>query len=683
MAQKKQITEKKRRKGKRNDELADGQGEKQPSDVGSTKMRYDRYQSLLLILLIAVGIIIYGNTFNAPFTFDDIPAIEENHSVRMTELSARNMISGAIGYSGNRPASMLSFALNYYFGRYNVVGYHLANIIIHIANAILLWIFLKITLEIANQQKPVTSRLGPLTITSISFSVALVWVAHPLQTQSVTYIVQRMNSMGAMFFVLSLLLYVRGRMSLKGMGRYETQDLKLETQNSRSESRKPKAQSPKHYFWFAGSGLTWLLALGCKQNAATLPFFVFLYEWYFFQDLSKKWLKQQVRYIVGIGMVFGVLTFMYLGLDPLGRIAMLTDYASGEFTIGERALTQLRVVIYYLSLLFYPHPSRLNVDYDFPLSRSLIDPVTTLLCLFVIIGLVGLAVYLAKKDRLLSFCILWFFGNLIIESSLLPLAVIYEHRTYLPSMLVILMAVMLAFRYVKSRPAVIAGLCFVGIVCSLWTYERNKVWSDDVSLWRDCVEKSPRKARPHNNLGLALVERGSLEDGIRHLSEALKLNPYYVQAHNNLGFSLAKQGKLDEAIRHYSEALGLDPNVAEAHNNLGNALLRQGKPKEAIPHYSEALRVKPDYAEAQHNLGVALFSVGDLKEATHHFLEVLRRTPDFAEGHYALGVILSSQGRLKDAIHHLSEAVRVEPSHRKAREQLDALLLKSDKAEEY
>jgi hypothetical protein len=170
----------------------------------------------------------------------------------------------------------------------------------------------------------------------------------------------------------------------------------------------------------------------------------------------------------------------------------------------------------------------------------LIDPITTLLSIGAIAGMVLLACYLMKKERLLSFCILWFLGNLVIESSVIPLALIFEHRTYLPSMLVSLMAVTLVYRHMKPKWLGYGLLCVVVMVCSVWTYKRNMVWSNDISLWTDCVGKSPKKARPHSNLGVVLAKHGKLDEAIAHYSEALRIEPNLAEAHYNLGIAYGK-----------------------------------------------------------------------------------------------------------------------------------------------
>lgn len=632
---------------------------------------FDRFQALFLVILIAVGAIIYSNTLDSPFVFDDIKAIKDNSLIRMTEISRVNITNSFISYSGGkRPLPLLSFAFNYYFGQYNVIGYHLVNIIIHVINGILLFFFLKTTLMISKPQKVIKSKPDPLTVLSLSFVSALLWLVNPIQTQSVTYIVQRMNSMGAMFFILALLLYAKGRFAQQN----KFSDLDLKTVNS------GRRKFPNHYFWFTGCFLAGILALVSKQNTAVLPFFIFLYEWYFFQDLGKEWLKKQLKIIGAIVILFGIVAAIYLGPEPWHKINNIRDFAQGEFTMGERLLTQTRVVIYYLSLIFYPNPSRLNLDYDFALSFSLINPITTILSLAAIVGLFALAVYSAKKDRLISFCILWFLGNLVIESSVIPLAIIFEHRLYLPSMLVCLPAVILAHRYIRPKWLVLGVLCTVVAVFSVWTFERNKVWRDEVTLWKDIIKKSPNKPRPHNNLAVILSDRGKTDEAIAHYSEALRIKPDFAEGHNNMGAALYKQGRLEAAIAHYSAALKINPHYAEAHNNMGAAIDEQGQIKEAVEHYRKALQIEPEYADAHNNLGVAMAVQGKSTEAVNHFREALRLNPSFVGALCNLGNAMATQGKLRDAIAYFSKALHLNPGDTQIRQYLERTQRKLAKA---
>lgn len=607
---------------------------------------------LILLLLIFAVSCIYSNTLKVPFVFDDISTIKENQDMHITDFDISQIKRAAFGKHSpqNRPVGNITFALNYYFHQNSVKGYHIINIIVHIINGILLYLFINITLRAlkADNTNPTPESLN---LSFIAFFAALFWLVNPVHTQSVTYIVQRLNSLAAMFFLLSFLCYIKGRMSQR-------------------QSSKPKAQSKitalksgrrLHYLWFTGSVLTWILALGCKQTAATLPFFIILYEWYFFQDLSREWLKRHLKVFLGIFALFLLVAFLYLGANPLDRIQSITDYARGEFNLFERVLTQFRVVIYYLGLLFYPNPYRLRLDYDFPLSHSLINPLTTLLSLGVIIGLLVFAFYSAKKDRLISFCIFWFFGNLVIESSVIPLAIIYEHRTYLPSMFLCLLPIILAFRYIRQKWVVTGLVCAAILMFSIWTYQRNMVWKDAVSLWSDNVKKSPNKFRPRMNLADALLKQGDLEKAIFHFRNAVKINPEDQKAHLLLGKALNGLGRVDEAVLHYSEALRIKPEYPEALVQLGNALGSQGNIDEAIRYYTEALRIKPDYEGALNNMGVALMHGGRLEEAFYYFSEVVRVNPEFVQAYNNMGYILAQQGRTEEAIRNYEKALSIKP----------------------
>jgi tetratricopeptide (TPR) repeat protein len=627
--------------------------------------------SLILLLFAALSFLIYSNTLNVPFVFDDVLRIQENEQVRIENFSFAELREAAFAKkcTENRPVANITFALNYYLHQYNLPGYHVVNIVIHILTGFFMYFFIRITLLVLRAEKK-GSTSESTNPSFIAFLAALFWLVNPVHTQSVTYIVQRQNSLAAMFFVISFLFYVKGRISQRQSSGTAKLDKNTKGNLQKGKSLKLKAQSRTialnsgsklNYLWFAGSGLTWILALGCKENAATLPFFAILYEWYFFQDLSREWLKNNLKYFLGIFILFCLIAVLYLGSDPLEMILKNRDYARGEFTFSERVLTQFRVVIYYLGLLFYPHPSRLRLDYDFPLSHSLINPVTTLLSLGAIIGLIVLAFYLAKKDRLISFCIFWFFGNLIIESTVIPLAIIYEHRTYLPSMFVCLLVVILAFRYIRQKWVVVGFMCAVVFVFSIWTYQRNMVWKDAVTLWSDNVNKSPKKFRPRMNLADALFKQGKLEKAIFHFQEAIKMDPENEKAHLLLGKAFNALGRVDEAIHHYSEALRIKPEYPEALVQLGNALESKGNSDGAIRHYVEALRIKPDYEGALNNMGVALMRQGRLEDAFYYFSEVVRINPEFVQAYNNMGYILAQQNRTEEAIRNYKKAISIEP----------------------
>ncbi len=352
-------------------------------------------------LIAAVALVAYSNTFHVPFQFDDQPNIAHNPNIQIKVLAwdrierlVKNTYKDSI-----RVFSYLTLALNYYFGGFNVFGYHLVNFLVHIASGVFLYWFLLLTFTLPSLKE----KYGSISYRVALFS-SLIFISHPIQTQSVTYIVQRMASMAGMFYLLSLVLYVKGRLS----------------------TGRPRI------LYFAGTGLSYLLGVFSKENVAILPLFVALYEFYFFQrlDLSPKGRKilfclAAALFIIG---AFGLIAWgeRYINL-------IIQGYHYRTFTISERLLTQSRVVLYYLTLLAFPHPSRLNLDYDFPISKTILDPPTTLISILIIAGLIGYSIWGARKKPVISFFILWYFGNLVIESSIIPLEMVFEHRLYLPA----------------------------------------------------------------------------------------------------------------------------------------------------------------------------------------------------------------------------------------------------------
>jgi Flp pilus assembly protein TadD len=605
-------------------------------DDGPSIKDVSRHETLLLSLLAIIIILIYSGTLTTPFILDDIHNIRGNPHIRMPFPGFKNLLrAGFESPIANRPVANISFALNYYFHGYNLVGFHVANLLIHLASGIFLYAFVKATL-----QTP-TLRTRYAVSGWIPFFTAFIWLVHPLQTQSVTYLVQRMNSLAAMFYVLSMLLYVKFRLSTGNRAKWP---------------------------YLGGCILAGVLAFGTKEISATLPGFVLLYEWYFFQGLSRQWVRRRVLILAGLGVFIIFISLLYFGDDPLARI--LNSYHNRDFTLAQRVLTQFRVVILYISLLLWPQPQRLSLDHDMGLSYSLTNPLTTLVSMTVIIALIFAALLLAKRQPLISFCILWYFGNLIIESSVIGLELVFEHRNYLPSMLAVLLAVTLVFRYLKPAWVGVVALCFVGTVFTVWTFERNKVWSNEISLYQDCIAKAPGKARPYNNLGAALMRGGELAQAIEQFQQALEIKPDYVDAHYNLGYALSRQGNLEAGIHHFAQTLRLDPNNLKALNNMGVALSLQGLFGQAVNYFEAALKQSPEDAGLHYNLGISLKNAGRLDDAANHFARVLALNPRHGQAHYHLGLLLQARGRADAANRHFLRALEINPYFEPARRKL-------------
>ena len=352
-------------------------------------------------LIIGVALVAYSNTFSVPFYFDDRPNILENPDVQIKVLTwdrVEQLIKNTYKES-IRVFSYFTLALNYYFGGVNVFGYHLVNFIIHVASGIFLYGFLMLTFNLPHLKE----KYGENSYRVALFG-SLIFMAHPIQTQSVTYIVQRMASMAGMFYLIALVLYIKGRLV---SGRVK-------------------------YIYFLGMVLSYVLGVFSKENVAILPLFLALYEFYFFQNFDLGPRGKKILFVLG-SVLLGLVAFGFILWGKRYIELTIAGYEYRTFTLSERVLTQFRVVLYYVTLLIYPHPSRLNLDYDFPISKTIFDPPTTILSIIIITGLIGYSFWVAKKRPVLSFFILWYFGNLAIESSIFPLEMVYEHRLYLPS----------------------------------------------------------------------------------------------------------------------------------------------------------------------------------------------------------------------------------------------------------
>lgn len=599
-----------------------------------------KYVPLLVLIFIGLGGLLYGNTLEVPFYFDDLANVRENIQIRVGDITFSSLWrAGSESLIRTRPLANISFALNYSLHQYQVAGYHLVNIAIHILTGILLaQLFLCIL------RSPALGSRYQQHAPALALAAALFWFVNPLHTQTVTYIVQRMNGMAAMFYICSLWLYMRGRMTTP--------------------------QRPQ-WPWLTGAALAGLLALASKEIAVTLPLMMFVCEWYFLRDLDRRWLKRSLPSLLALLLFAVLISWLFLGSRPLEN--MLSGYAQRDFTLPQRLLTELRVVVYYLGLFLYPAPSRLNLDYDFPLSHSLLAPLTTLSSGLVILLLLLTAVLFARRARLFSFTVLWFLGNLLIESSVIALEIIFEHRTYLPSMFIALLVVTAGYRLLRQPRLAVAVL--VGILClfSVWTVSRNRLWRDPILLWADCAAKSPDKSRPHNNLSVALREKKQWQRAFAEAQIALRLNPQSLRGRVNLGNLYTDKKMWQEAEAEFRQVLAQKPDYAEVYVSLGNIYAAQGKLDQAATFFQKTITLAPDSVRARTNLASVLAYQGKTEEAIVAFEQARSLSPENSDIHFNLGLAYERQGRYRQASQAFAEAVRCNPADRQAAAKLAAI----------
>ncbi|MFC1528854.1 tetratricopeptide repeat protein [Candidatus Latescibacterota bacterium] len=604
-----------------------------------------------LIIICVLALIIYSNTVNNSFHFDDLSSITENTAIR----NVRD-VKTIWNYRNRRFIAYYSFALNYHFNRFDVFGYHVVNITIHILASFMAWWLALLTLSTPVMCRENISRYKNL----IALGCGLIFVSHPLQTQAVTYIVQRLASLATLFYLASLCLYLRARMA---------------------------KQSHTAILLFAGSAITALLGIFTKEIVFTLPFSILLYEIYFFRTGDRGILeivKNKKFWIYSIPfLLFLLILPALLSFDPSRVLGSVPSqrHLDPPLTNAIYSMTQFRVFVTYIKLLFLPIHQ--NVDYDFPASLSFFE-VSTMGGFLFLIALFVIALRLYSNYRLVSFGIVWFFLTSSVEA-IKPLGnVIFEHRLYLPmfGFSLVLIGALYHILWKKNKHAVIAIVLALVLCNSFLTYRRNRVWKDDFTLWNDTIKKSPEKARPYSALGFAYNAVKKYDEAIRSYRKALSINPDYSQAYYNLGNTFSGLGKNEEAIASYREAIRVKPNYPEAYCNLGNSLSSLGRFDEAIVQFQNALKIDPEHTKTYFNLGNTLSSLGRLDEAVVEYRNALRTNPNYAEAYYNMGNAYYRLGNIDEAISAYRSALRANPNYSRVYNNLGNALFYQEKVEE-
>ena len=580
---------------------------------------------LHVVLIIAVGLIAYSNTFQVPFQFDDLPNIRANLIIKDFKYFVEpSRAKTLLLYSAlrSRFVGYLTFALNYKLHGLTVAGYHIFNLAIHVMSALLLYWLVVLTCR-TPAMKP--SQNGHQQVAHcIALFSALLFVAHPIQTEAVTYIVQRLASLATLFYLLSLTSYIQSRLSL-------------------SKARR--------FTFYAVSLLSAILAMKTKEIAFTLPIMITLYEFLFFEGQ----IKRRILSLIPLLLTMVIIPFTLIGMGkPVGELISDVSEATRVQTAMSRwdyLFTQFRVIVTYIRLLLFPVGQ--NLDYDYPLYHSFFSP-PVFLSFLVLAAILSFGMYLFRyrklvpHTRLISFGILWFFVALSVESSFIPIEdVIYEHRMYLPSVGMFI-AVMTSLFLAKDRGKIIIPSCMVIVIMlASASYARNIVWQSEVALYRDVARGSPLKARGHNNLGMAYLKQNRPDEAVHELITALKLNPEYAMAHNNLGTAYGNQNRLDEAAHEFITAVKLDPNFPMAHYNLGTAYAKQNRLDEAAHEFITALKLQPAFAEAHNYLGYVYVKQNRLDDAVHEFIAALKLNPNFTEARNNLEICYQNMKTMK------------------------------------
>jgi tetratricopeptide (TPR) repeat protein len=562
-------------------------------------------RAVALALLSIIIFLSYSNTFDSAWQFDDHPNIVLNPYLHISDLKPATLYdtffaSRKDGFYQQtrlyRPLACLSLALNWYVGQADVTGYHVVNLLIHLVTGYVLFLTV---LYLLNSPKLRGKYDGSRYF--VALMTATLWAVNPIQTQAVTYIVQRMASMAAMFYILGIYFYVKARL---------------------------QPASWKTYAFFVACFLSYGCALATKENTATLPLAIILLEVIFFQDLSSARTRRRIIWaavISGLGIVLLGILFFLQG-DPLG---FLKHYGERSFTPWQRLMTQPRILIFYLTLIFYPVPTRLSIEHDVMVSSSLIDPWTTLASIVLIFLLIGAGISQIRKRPIVGFAILFFFLTHLIESSIVGLELIFEHRNYLPSLFVffpVAVAIkwLLDYYRVRKRSMYVIMVSFFSLIImgfGMGTYVRNIAWFSEKTLWEDAMPKAPNSKRPHHNVAWG----------------------YYW-----------KTGQYDKAAEMYAQTLGTKTHAgisqARAINNIGNIHFIKGELDEAIEMFAEAHRRYPQYALFQLNLAKVKIKTGDIQRALVLLDKILSKVPGHRQALSLKGQVLLKMKRYEEAV---------------------------------
>lgn len=558
--------------------------------------------TLHIALIFLTGVLAYSNTFNVPFVFDDHRTITENHLIK----NLGNFWPPA----GTRWFGTLTFALNYAVGKTNVSGYHFVNLVIHLMASLLVyrlvWLTFKTPLFHDNQ-----NIAGESTKVLAPFVAAFLFVSHPVQTQAVTYIVQRYASLAALLFLAALVCYIQASLA----------------HISFAANRRKVTLG-----WCVAAMTAAVLAMKTKEIAFTLPIVIALFDFSFFPKRSA---KERLCFLVPAALTLLIVPLTLASVSPNGVV--ITSSAA-DMSRHDYLLTQFRVIVTYLRLLIFPVNQMF--DYTYPILRKLSDPaVLSSFGLLLALFSMGLTLLLRGRNGtyppelcFVGFGLLWFFITLSIESSVIPIIdVIFEHRLYLPSAGIFMAAALLGSMTIErlnvNFPKRNIALCFIvaAILCVLpvTTYFRNNVWRSELALWEDVVNKSANNPRALAIVGAELIATGNTDQAIEHFQAAIRIKPDYTDAAICLGNAYMDKGMLEEGYRQFLAALGLgdmdSESRAELFRSMGNYHLIKGETERAIYYYRSALSIVPNGARIHFDLARAYKTKGMATEAANEF----------------------------------------------------------------
>ena len=563
----------------------------------------------LSILFLTWGV--YLNSLGNSFHFDDSHSIVENYHIRNLGNIPRFFVdpqtfSREPAMAMYRPLLLCSYAINYALGGYEPRGYRLVNLCLHGGVALMVYLLL---FELGISR-------------TLAWGAGMIFGVHPIHSQGVNYLSSRSEVMCVLGVLMAAQLMLVRQRGNGGTGLYGGA---LVAYGAALLSK--------------AAGLV-LLPLLMLLRTGRAPF-------------KREWKEQ---------LPFWILTLGYLGVI-VGNGFLTGSLSQDVRPYEEQIFTQFKGLVYYAKLIFMP--VRLSVEHGFSVSRSLLEGVV--LGSVLLVGSLG---YLAwrgvRSGSWGSLAVGWFLAGLGV-TFLVPLNVlINEHRLYLPFVGLLVGVMGYCGRREIAPPLRLAGWGLL-VVLAVLTWQRNRIWEDEFTLWQNAAIRAPGMFRAQSNLGLAQYEKGDLDGALESLQRALELDPHYSKTWNNLGLVYEDMGRYDQARAAYERAIELRPDLAKTFNNLGRLSLQLGRSDAAETYLRRALEIDPLAVEARVNLGLVHQRSGRLEAAEEEYAKALQLDPQYAEGYNNLGLLYQEAGRSVEALLSLEKAVQLRPDYEDAR----------------
>ena len=595
-------------------------------DAASVQRPFLPYGSLLYLLvplglLVGLTVAYYAPSFSYPFQFDDIANISKNFEIRQLSMPT-HFVAGPrwMGYWFDN--------VTFQIARFDPFYYRVIGLLIHLLAGCSLFFLIYMLCRGLKRNAFLADNALP-----ISFCTAGLFLLHPVQTQTVSYVIQaRIEGLATLFVILTILLFVIG-MRINNL---------------------------------VGKGLVFLLAFatsylacGAKELVIVLPFLAVLVDWFFIAEQNFASFKKRFFLYLALGVIVIGTMLRFLGgfaflkqvftlsmSTPNNRGNVLTDYAYDHITAGAYFISQFKVVLHYFVMFFVP--LGLCVEYDWKLSHGFFAP-DALFPFIALATLLGFVAYYAirKQHSFFTFSVLWFLISVAPRSSIIPSSeMIVDYKSYLASVGVLfLISVLLvklatfvlhmATEHTSQLQFATRRLGMIGVmltVVGFSAYERNKVWSSAEAFWGDIIKKAPLKARVHNNYGVSLAEQGDYNGAIPHYLRAIELDRYYSDPLNNVSVSYTHVGEYEKAIGTLTQAISLFPGYPEAHNNRGSIKLRLKRYEAAERDFRIAIALRPHYGKAHYNMGRMFNELGESEKAWEAFRGATQGDLDTVEG---------------------------------------------------